>query len=144
MTTLAKSFLYFTLTVLIGNILFHLWGFLNIGLEGSMNLLPDARMFFGLILLTGLFSLPLFIPIIIFFTLIKTFRPYFPVNIICSALFGLLLSLGWVLILNIEFNWLEEVSVWLPFVLAASAAGAIVELMQWPIMSNTSKTIILD
>lgn len=131
MKTIPKSLLYFALTIVIGNILLAAARFMQHSNQTFEIYAPSAAEFFGLILLTTVFCLPLLIPILVFFTLMKTYKPYFPLNMLLAAAFGLVVSLGWMLVLNFMADWLEKYYIWVPFVMAATISGVLTELVSW-------------
>ncbi len=127
MNTALKSICFFVLSVLIGNWLSHHFAYqtpVHINMESwleGINALP-ARIIFSSVL-----SLPILIPIVLVFGLIKTYRPYFPLNILVSTIFGLTVSLLWSAILALLFHWFRDITAWLAFVAGVAGAAAITE-----------------
>ncbi len=132
MNIFTKSLLYFGCTIILGNIFLILNEYIRNPDESLVVMIDGLKSTIRFIMLSSLFCLPLLIPILIFFTLIKTYRPYFPLNIILGGTFGLVVSVAWMLILNFLTNWLEQYYYWLPFVVAATISAILVELLSTP------------
>lgn len=128
MSTGVKSICFFGSSIILGTLFYHLIG-INIANELNMeSWFTGMDAFYGKPFVTAIFSIPLFIPIVHFFRILKTYKPYFPLNVGITAVFGLSVSTGWVFILNVGFKWLNEFYIGLPFVVASTVCGALLEI----------------
>lgn len=115
MNTALKSICFYVLSVVLGNCLSQYLAFqipvqptIESWFEGKDA--PFARLLFS-----GAFSLAVLIPIVLLFVLMKTYRPYYPINVLLSSTLGLITSLLWGLILALLFDGFRNFETWAAF-----------------------------
>lgn len=143
MNTALKSICFYVLSVLLGNWLSHYFTHqtpVHINIESwfdGNDMLP-ARIVFS-----GILSLPMLIPIVLVFGFIKTYRAYFPLNILVSTTLGFFISLIWSLVLALIFDWFRDIGTWAAFVGGVVGAAAVTEslatLMHKTMVNDTAK-----
>tara|TARA_R110000850_G_scaffold67338_2_gene150059 strand:- start:330 stop:752 length:423 start_codon:yes stop_codon:yes gene_type:complete len=138
MNTALKSICFFGSSICLGSAFPYLFGLRPIHKVKIEEWSTGIEDFLVIIFFSGAFSLPLLIPIVMFFGLLKTYRPYFPVNVLATAFFALALSLGWVVVLGLLFNWFRDYQLWGPFVIAPTLSGILIEIMSKPKNQTTT------
>ncbi len=129
MNTALKSICFFACSVILGNWLSQYLAF-QTPVELTMESWFDGKdMLPARIVFSGILSLPVLIPIVLVFGLIKTYRAYFPLNILVSTILGFLISLMWSLVLALIFYWFRDIGAWTAFVGGVVGAAAVTELL---------------
>lgn len=126
MKVIIKIISYYIISICLGNLFCFLSGLIT--QHEAMVGYTNQETFWIIPVASTIISLPLFIPIILYFLLLRFFNPPLPNRIFLSFTFGIVLGVAYIFVVDQIIGWISEVEIWLPFVAGAGFAGVLTEI----------------